>query len=112
MAVSDEAKVFACDLFSGLGVVTVRAMFGGAGIYHDGVMFGLIAGDDAIYLKAEGTMAKAMSQDGSEPFLYHRDGKVRKMSYWSLPEAAWEDPDLALIWARRAWEIARLCADD
>ena len=40
------------DALSGLGPVSVRRMFGGAGVYADGVMFGLVA-DDTLYLKAD-----------------------------------------------------------
>ena len=40
------------DLMESFGPVTVRRMFGGAGVFRDGVMFGLIA-DDTLYLKAD-----------------------------------------------------------
>jgi DNA transformation protein and related proteins len=35
---------FIRDLFQPFGVVTVRPMFGGAGLFADGVMFGLVSG--------------------------------------------------------------------
>ncbi len=37
---------------AGFGPVTVRPMFGGAGIFRDGLMFALIA-DEVLYLKAD-----------------------------------------------------------
>ena len=40
------------DLFAAFGTVTVRRMFGGAGIYADGVMIA-IAFDGEVYLKAD-----------------------------------------------------------
>ncbi len=39
----DSFHAFVRELFAGLGPVTVKRMFGGAGIYADGVMVGLIA---------------------------------------------------------------------
>lgn len=52
MAVSDDFLNYVLDQLSRWGHVTVRRMFGGAGLYRDGKMFGLIA-DDIAYLKAD-----------------------------------------------------------
>jgi DNA transformation protein len=35
---------FIHDLFQSFGAVSVRRMFGGAGLFADGVMFGLVSG--------------------------------------------------------------------
>ena len=48
MSASEGFVEFLKDTMRGLGPVSVRRMFGGAGIYADGVMFGLIA-DDTLY---------------------------------------------------------------
>ena len=47
---NDSFLEFIKDQFSVLGAITIRKMFGGAGIYLEGTMFGLIA-DDLVYLK-------------------------------------------------------------
>lgn len=113
MAVSGAATpAAACadlvrDLFGALGEITVRAMFGGAGIYCDGVMFALIGADTGIYLKAEGVLARALAAGGSEPFTYQRDGADRTMNYWLMPEDGLEDPEEACLWASRSLDIAR-----
>ena len=39
------------DLFEPVGPITIRRMFGGAGIYRDGIMFALVS-DGEVYLKA------------------------------------------------------------
>ena len=52
MSVSDEFLEFVVDQLSSWGGVTARKMFGGAGLYRDGKMFGLIA-DDVAYLKVD-----------------------------------------------------------
>jgi DNA transformation protein len=45
------------EVFGRFGPIHVRRMFGGYGIYHDGIMFGLVA-DDTLYLKADASTAK------------------------------------------------------
>jgi len=100
------------DALSGLGPVSVRRMFGGAGIYADGVMFGLIAGD-TLYLKADAQSQRAFEAEGLEPFTYQARGKRRiAMSYWRIPERLLDDPDEMVEWARRALAAARCMASD
>ncbi len=81
-------------------------MFGGAGIYRDGLMFALVS-DSEIYLKADEETAERFRAAGSRPFVYSREGKRATMSYWSLPDEALEDPDLVGEWAELACEAAR-----
>lgn len=99
------------DLFAGLGVIRIKRMFGGAGIYAGDVMFGLIA-DDVIHIKVDAELARALAAEGSGPFVWAppsgpRAGQEIAMSYWRLPDAALDDPDLACDWGRRALDIAR-----
>jgi DNA transformation protein len=97
------------DALSGLGPVSVRRMFGAAGIYADGVMFGLIA-DDTLYLKADEETKRAFEEEGLEPFVYVGRGKTIAMSYWSIPERLLDDPDEMVHWARIALGVARRAA--
>lgn len=81
-------------------------MFGGAGIYAEGVMFALIA-DEVIYVKADKALGAEMEEAGSEgPFIYHGKGKPAMMRYWRLPDEALDEPDEASRWGRRALDIA------
>jgi DNA transformation protein len=107
MAVAEDAQAHVRDLFAGLGAISTRAMFGGAGVYCDGVMFALIGGDRAVYLKAEGVLARAMQAEGSEPFTYLRDGAPRALGYWRMPETGYEDPEEACLWGARSLDLAR-----
>ena len=52
MAVTEGFKNFVRDLFADFGPVTIRNMFGGAGVYADGVMFAILA-EDTLYLKTD-----------------------------------------------------------
>ena len=105
MSVSKEYKAFLEELFAGFGPVTIRNMFGGGGVYHDGLMFGLIA-DDTLYLKVDETTQADFEAEGMKPFTYTGKNKPVSMSYWELPEALYDEPDSFAEWARKAYEVA------
>ena len=87
MPVSAAYKAFIQDLLSGFGPVSIRNMFSGAGLYTEGVMFGLLA-DDTLYLKADELFASAFAAEGKGPFTYRRKGRAPvAMSYWKCPSA-------------------------
>lgn len=101
---------FVRELFAGLGPVSVRRMFGGAGAYAQGRMFALIA-DEVIYLKTDAALKAALAAEGSQPFVWvpesgPKQGQRVEMSYWRLPEAALDDPDEATKWGRMALAVA------
>ncbi len=98
MAVSDADIAFFKELFHGLGPLTHRNMMGGATFYCDGQVFAILSSKGEVYLKAKGAFAKALDAEGSH--IFGMDGKT--MGYWTLPDAALDDPDLARDWAQRA----------
>jgi len=67
MAVSDEFINYVIDQLAGWGEVTARRMFGGAGLYCDGKMFGLVA-DDVAYLKVDDSNREDFVKAGASPF--------------------------------------------
>ena len=93
------------DNLRGLGPVSVRRMFGGAGVYADGVMFGLVA-DDTLYLKVDDLTKSAFEAEGLAAFVYEGRGKTIAMSYWRIPERLLDDPDEMRSWARTALGVA------
>jgi DNA transformation protein and related proteins len=102
---------FIRDLFAPFGPVTVRRMFSGAGIFRDGLMFGLIV-RDVIYLKADDGTHADFEREGCAPFSYTRGRKSGRPSehalpYWRLPERLYDDPDELAAWARRAFAVAQ-----
>ena len=69
-------------------------------------MFGLID-DETIYLKADEALKADLAAEGSAAWVYSRaKGAWEDSSYWRLPEAALDDPDAAVAWARRALTVA------
>ena len=84
-----------------IGAVRARRMFGGYGLYHGGLFFGLIA-DDTLYLKTDAANRARFEQAGSEPFRYSRRSKLTTLGYYSAPEEALESPQLMESWAKSA----------
>ena len=103
----DPFHEFVMELFAPMGPVTVRRMFGGAGVFREGLMFALLA-DDVIYLKTDGPLRAALEAEGCEPFIWVRpsDGKQVDMGYVSLPVDAMDEADLASEWGRKAFAVA------
>ena len=101
---------FIRDLFAQFRPVTMKRMFGGAGLYADGLMFALVF-DGAIFLKVDDASIPEFEREGSAPFTYTRaksKGRVGRasLSYWRLPERLYDDPDELAVWAARALAIA------
>jgi DNA transformation protein len=84
-------------------------MFGGYGIYHDGLMFALVY-DDTLYLKADVACARYFEERGLPRFAYEKAGKVMTPSYYRAPDELPDDRELAAEWARRSFEVARRAA--
>lgn len=96
---------FLHEVFQSFGAITTRKMFGGHGIYHDGLMFGLVA-DEELYLKVDTLSVHEFTQAGLPAFEYNKNGKLMKMSYHKAPEDLYEDPEQALYWANLAYTAA------
>lgn len=100
-----EFTDFLHEVFSDFGPIQMRHMFGGHGIYHDGLMFALVA-DDTLYLKADAETADAFQSRGLDAFQYAKAGKWVSLSYYQAPEEIFEDPENASHWARLAFAAA------
>lgn len=90
------------ELLHPVGGVTAKRMFGGYGLFRDGLMFGLVA-DGVLYLKADEDNRAEFTDIGLPAFQYEtRDGRVSVMSYHQCPEDALESPIVMTRWARSA----------
>ena len=98
---------FIRDLFAPFGPVTMKRLFGGAGLYRQGLIFGLVF-DRAIFLKVDETSIPDFEREGSRPLVYTRAKRTGSVAlpYWLLPERLYDDPDELAIWAARALAIA------
>ena len=98
------------ELFAEFGPVSVRRMFGGAGVFVDGGMIGLVS-RDVIYLKADAQTIPAFEQEGLAPFSYAtKNGEHKLTSYWRMPERLYDDPEELARWARAAHAAAQRAA--
>lgn len=93
------------EVFAALGPVQLRRMFGGHGVFHDGLMCAIVI-RDTLYLKCDAPTQPHFEALGLAPFMYERQGKQMPMSYWQAPETVFEDRAEAALWSRRAFESA------
>ena len=106
MAYDPDFGEWVREHFAALGPLEIKRMFGGAGVYRNGVIFALLD-DGVVWLKGSDINIPALEAAGSRQFTYPgKDGAVMSLGYWSLPEAAVDDPDEAVDWARGAIEVA------
>ncbi len=90
------------DVLQPLGALSVRRMFGAAGVFCDGTMFAIIE-DGLLFLKADATNRADFEAEGLSPFSYEtRDGRTVVMSYWRAPERLLDDADAMVAWAGKA----------
>lgn len=101
----DDDAEYLKDVFQAFGPITVRSMFGGYGVYHDGLMFALVH-DGELYLKADEGNRRDFEQAGLPAFEYNKGGRWITMSYYQAPPEMLEDPELAADWASRSYAAA------
>jgi DNA transformation protein and related proteins len=109
MAAGGSFAEFLQDQLRPLGHVTVRRMFGGAGVYCDGLMFGLVS-DDTLYFRVDDGNRGAFEAEGQQPFTYDGKGRRIVLPYWRVPERLFDEPDEMIDWARAALAAARRVA--
>ncbi|MGO1068661.1 TfoX/Sxy family protein [Lysobacter sp. CA199] len=102
---SEDFMAHLRDLASDFGALSARRMFGGSGVYHDGLMIGLIE-DEVLYLKTDDLTRARFAAAGSAAFVYTRQRKPIELSYWSVPESAMDSPQEMRPWLALAFEAA------
>jgi DNA transformation protein len=105
MAVSREYRDFIAETLAPLGRVSLRRMFGGAGIFQGEMMFGLMV-DDTLYFKVDAATQRDYEAAGMQPFTYKAKGRERALGYWQVPDGLLDDPDELCRWARLAVDVA------
>lgn len=93
------------EMFETLGPVTIKRMFGGKGVYFEGIIFALEV-DGEILLKGDDRTGPTFEAAGSRQWAYDGKGKPVRMPYWSIPEEAYDDRDEMARWVRLAYEAA------
>lgn len=93
------------EVLRDFGDVALRRMFGGHGVFRDGLMIGIVV-DDTLYLKADAETCGEFESRGLAPFEYTRQGRRVSLSYRRAPEEVLESPQAAAHWARLAYAAA------
>jgi DNA transformation protein and related proteins len=106
---SSSFETFVIAQLSDLGDVVSRKMFGGVGLYCDGIFFGLIARDE-LYLKVDDQTRGSFEAAGSRPFRPYGD-RAAAMQYYVVPLSVLESALDLTEWARRAVQVAAKAAE-
>ena len=112
MAISIEQREYVAhivDLLQLIGPVESKSMFGGFGMFLEGLMFGLVAGNE-LYLKVDTQNLQDYEDLGLQAFSFEKNGRQFKMSYYQAPEEAMEDAELLSDWASNAYGAAMRAA--
>ena len=99
MKASPEYLNFVLEKLSPIGDINSRAMFGGYGIFHEGLMFALIS-EDTLYFKVNETNRDRYKKAQSKPFPHG-------ISYWEVPTDVLEENAELHEWANISIEIAQ-----
>ncbi len=105
MAVDDGYLEYILDQLSLVEGVSARKMFGGAGLYAEGTMFGLIA-DEELYFRTDDGNRQVYLDRESHAFQPWED-KPMTMPYHLVPEDVMESPPELAEWARDALAAAK-----
>jgi DNA transformation protein len=102
MKASAEYLDFVLEKLSPIGDIKGRAMFGGYGIFHEGLMFALIS-EDILYFKVNESNRHIYETAQSKPFPHG-------ISYWEVPVDVLEENNRLIEWANISIEIAQEAA--
>ena len=105
MPISEEYVTYVLDQLEGLGTITVKKMFGGAGLYLDSVFFALIA-DDVLYFKVDNSNQQDYESAGMAPFRPFGE-KSHIMHYYEVPIDVLDDREKLKTWVDKALLVAK-----
>jgi len=106
MANSRDFVLHVLEMMRPAGSASSRAMFGGHGVYLDGVIVGIVD-DDVLYFKTDAATRAAFVERSLPPFAYRgHDGEMHETSYFRAPDEALESPASMREWLRAALAAA------
>lgn len=98
------------DLLAGFGTPSARRMFGGYGVYRDGLIIALVD-EDVLYFKVDDLNRAVFEKAGQRPFTVQMNGREETMGYWTVPDGALDTPARLRPWAQLGWEAACRAAE-
>lgn len=91
---------------SDFGNMSARRMFGGYGIYKDGIIIAL-ADDKELYFKSVPTSQSYYQSFGSTPFIYEGQLRPIQLSYWKVPADVINNPETLGKWVETAFQSSK-----
>jgi len=104
MAVSEEYREYILERLECVGDVFSKKMFGGLGLYLNGVFFALVS-DNILYFKVDDSSRPDFEEEGMQPFQPYGDGSY-SMSYYEVPESVIENDQALMAWSQKAYNVA------
>jgi DNA transformation protein len=101
----DEFVDYVVELMAGWAGVTARKMFGGHGLYREGLMFALIV-EDELFFKTDPENVAQFERAESHPFVYQNQERIVRLSYWLAPASSLDSPAEMGGWCQSAYGAA------
>lgn len=94
------------EVMQGVSGITVKGMFGGYGIYKEGIIFGLIV-QNMLYFKVDESNRSDYEEHESVPFSYDtKKGKKVLTSYWEVPQTILEEFSSLETWIEKSVAVS------
>ena len=103
MDISKSYRDFVVEQVERVAPVTAKPMFGGVGLYAQGLFFALIA-EGRLYFKVDDATRPDFERLGREPF--RPFGEAGAMGYFEVPVDVLEDAAQLEPWMRKAIDVA------
>ena len=106
--VTDDFREFVLEQLGRVAAIDWKRMFGGVGLYADGMFFALID-DDIVYFKVGDLNRADFEASGARAFRPYGEGSS-SMNYYELPVEVLEDVDALRTWTEKSVAVARSTA--
>lgn len=96
---------YVLDMLQPHGNIISKGLFGGHGIYYNGIIFAVIV-ENQLYFKVDDQTRPDFEEYGSKPFVYVGKTKSVTMPYMTLPESILENRDELPLWIEKAYQVS------
>lgn len=93
------------EQMAGLGTIASRRVFGGHGLYCDGLFIAIISGDK-LYFKVDAQTRSEFEGRGLQRLAYSARGKAVQLMYYAAPTEVFDEAPAMCDWARKALDAA------
>ena len=105
MAVQAQYLAYVLEQLAGLGRLSSRRMFGGIGLYHGELFFGLIDDDTLFFKTDESNHAEYLARNMPR-FMPPTNRPIGPLGYHQVPADIIEEDEALVTWARKSVAVA------